>query len=330
MGRTMSSQGKRDNIAALGFSHVVRPLVKAADPVSWIIFVLFVALSVISIVFFVTAPTAVAPDAAAAVEYGAASKYDRYFLAFWYGAWGLLVLSTIGPIFNIARERKETPLSVLIGVGVAHLITFIAVSVIVLVHYDRPDAVTGLMAAFAAAIMVGIGWVVQHQSSARASRRAHTFNILMQSRLSREFQEQLEKRCDYYYAGVVVTPVDAPLSTRDGLVERELSIESNRKRDLALAKFGAATKVNNRYDSELAEVRKKYHSLQGVKYLLNFYEFMSAGISQRELDDELLKATVYGIVRGLYEDTVNVRSHIRKLQPSVFCELDKVMNGLWK
>ena len=97
---------------------------------------------------------------------------------------------------------------------VSHLVMFIGISVVVLLQYDKPEAVTGLMAAFVAAMMVGIGWVVQHQTSARASRRAHTFNILMQSRLNKEFGENVAFRASYYHAGFVIPAEDAPLVTK--------------------------------------------------------------------------------------------------------------------
>lgn len=311
------AQIDKRNIVSLAFHHVAKELARAADPVSWILFVLFLAAVVVS-----GSMHALASDVDE-------SLYQRFFLAFWYGAWGLFVLATVGPIFNVARERKEVPLGILIGVGVLHLITFIGISVVVLLHYRRPEAVTGLMAAFAAAIMVGIGWVVQHQSSARASRRTHTFNILMQSRLSKEFQEQVKRRCDYYYSGVVIPVEDAPLSTMDGLRMRIEQLTLSRDRELAQAREESKEAINGRYADEILLAQKKHESLQGVKYLLNFYEFMSAGICQRELDENLLKASVGGIVRGLYDDTRHLRAYLKDVQPRVFCEMDKVMEAYW-
>lgn len=308
---------KRSNIVSLAYRNVLRPVAAAADPVSWIFFVAFLALLATSIVCKI---------------FGAGDEnsfYEKYFLAFWYGAWGLLLAATIGPIFNIAKQRNEVPLGVLVGVGVSHLVMFIGISVVVLLQYDKPEAVTGLMAAFVAAMMVGIGWVVQHQTSARASRRAHTFNILMQSRLNKEFGENVAFRASYYHAGFVIPAEDAPLVTKKGLRERLADIEERRAREVKQSRAPFVTEVEARFTAEIELVNKKHQSLVGTMYLLNFYEFMCAGICQRELDKDLLYATVASIVSGLYADTVHLRAHCRQSQPTVFTKLDEVMRSHW-
>lgn len=340
---------KRDNLVSLMYGEVGKPLCQSADPVSWFFFVAFIVTSGVSIFTHVFGAT----PATAGVDASAIQNcvdpllncvlrqnpsaggewvhfYARYFLAFWYVPWLLLVLATIGPLFNIARVRKEPPLGTLIGVGVLHLLSFIVISMVVLIHYKRPEAVTGLMAAFVGAIMVGIGWVVQHQSSARASRRAHTFTILMQSRLSKEFQEHVKTRQDYYYSGCRIEAKDAPLATKAGIKERLKTLDDHCEREVAQAKDDSLDAIRKRYDELKEDAEKKHESLKSVIYLLNFYEFMCAGINRRELDPMLLYLTVEDIVRCLYQDTVHVRAHIKELQPKVWIELDDVMNGIWK
>lgn len=308
---------KRSNIVSLGYRNVLKPLVAAGDPVSWILFVAFLALLAASVVCKIIGTGS--DD----------SFYERFFLAFWYGSWGLLVLSTIGPIFNISKARHEIPLGILVGVGMCHLVIFIGISVVVLLEYEKPEAVTGLMAAFVAAMMVGIGWVVQNQTGARGSRRAHTFNILMQSRLNKEFQENVALRARYYHAGKLIPAEDAPLATAQGFKVREQLLNEKRDLELAQAQPQFLAEINAKYDTEIDLARKKHESLSGVVYLLNFYEFMCAGICQRELDKSLLYATVASIVSSLYEDTRHLRAHCRERQPTVFLKLDEVMRNHW-
>lgn len=308
---------KRSNIVSLGYKNVLQPMVAAGDPVSWILFVAFLALLTISVVLNVIG------------DGNPSSIYERAFLAFWYGAWGLWVLCTIGPVFTIAKQRNEVPLGILVGVGVCHLITFIAISVVVLLEYKKPESVTGLMAAFVGAMMVGVGWVVQHQTGARASRRAHTFSILMQSRLNKEFQENCALRAAYYHAGRLIPLEDAGLATLRGLMLREAEIEQKRKQEIEHAQPQFRDKITAKFDEELQLCKKKHESLTGVVYLLNFYEFMCAGICQRELDKDLLYATVASIVTSLYEDTRQLRAHFKESQPSVYTKLDEVMQIHW-
>ena len=215
------------------------------------------------------------------------------------------------------------------GVGVAHLLTFIVMSVIVLIQVGRTDSITGLMAAAAAAVMVGIGWVVQHQSSAKASRRTHTFNILMQSRLSAEFQQQVQKRAVCYSAGVPVDATDAELIDKNGLEKRLGVLNADLQRELSQAQPSSITVIQARYDEQIALVEKKHHSLQGLKYLLNFYEFICAGIRLREIDEPLIRATLGDIAAALYTDSKYVRHHCRGSQKDVFVEMDLVVRDRW-
>jgi hypothetical protein len=307
---------KKENIVSLGWHNVICPLAKAADPLSWILFVGFLALVAISIV--------------ARYDDGALHNfYQIRYPLFWYGAWILVVLATAGPIFNLTREKNEVPLGVLIGVSVAHVLNFLIISVVTLNQSGNVAAITALLAATVAASMVGIGWVVQHQSSARASRRAHTFNILMQSRLSKEFQDQIKKRADMYSAGNPVAAEDAKLFNKIGYEQCKAETIRQRDLDLARTKDEAKADVSAAYEKKLEVLEKKFESLQGVKYLLNFYEFMSAGIHLRELDEPLLRETLRDIAITLYKDSAQIRTFQRESQPNVFVNLDRIVKGIW-
>jgi hypothetical protein len=69
--------------------------------------------------------------------------------------------------------------------------------------------------------------------------------------------------------------------------------------------------------------------LQGLKYLLNFYEFICAGIVLRELDEALIRETLKDMAVALYEDSMHVRLAQRKNQPAVFLNLDRVIGPIW-
>lgn len=313
----MHTEGKKENILGLGWNGVVRPLAKAADPFSWILFVAFLVLIVVAVVArFASGPLHQA--------------YDAKYPLFWYGAWVLLVISTVGPIFNLSRERNEVPIGVLIGVCVAHVLVFIILSVVTLSQEGaNTQAITTLLAATVAAGMVGIGWVVQHNSSARASRRAHTFNILMQSRLSKEFQEQVRLRSSYYTAGRAVAAEDVALIGKNGYEARLKLMADELALDLSRALPAAHVDIQREYDQAVALVKLKHESLGGVRYLLNFYEFMSAGIKLRELDEAMLRETVRDIAVFLWRDTTQIVLHTRLSQDDVFRNLEEVVGQRW-
>jgi len=308
----------KSNIFGLAWRHVVCPLAKHADAVSWIAFGLFLLL-----IFFALFCKFAASSAESAF-------YSKNYAAFWYGAWGLLVVATIGPMFNLAVERREVPLGVLIGVGAAHVMVFILMSVVVLIQSGKVEAVTGLLAAVAAAVMVGIGWVVQYQSGSKASRRAHTFNVLMQSRLSSEFQAHIAKRVKHYPGGTAVPATDARLVYLDGVIEAVTEIEAQLQKDLGRMSLEHHDSLRQAADVEIANIRSKAESLQSLKYLLNFYEFICAGLRMKELDEPLLRATLSDVAVGLYIDSLHVRLHAQSRQPDAYTELDRrIHKGKW-
>jgi hypothetical protein len=308
---------RRDNIVAMAWADVLCPLARAADPLSWIMFIAFLVAIVVSIV------------ARAMGDGGLHNAYEHRYPLFWYGSWLIFVISTVGPIFNLTKERKEVPLGVLIGVSVVHVVTFICISVVMLTLRGEVTAITALLAATAAAAMVGIGWVVQHQSGARSSRRAHTFNILMQSRLSSEFQNQIKKRADLYSAGNPVAAEDAKLVNKAAFDEALKALDIQRAAELSRAKEESKESINAIYAEKTTLLTRKYESLQGLKYLLNFYEFICAGIVLRELDEALIRETLKDMAVALYEDSMHVRLAQRKNQPAVFLNLDRVIGPIW-
>lgn len=315
---TARKQADKRNIFGLAWTHVVVPLARHADAVSWITFGLFV-LTVISALY---------------CKFGASGGegdfYKSNYPAFWYGAWGLLVIATIGPMFNLAVDRREVPLGVLIGVGAAHVLIFILMSVVVLVQSGKTEAITGLLAAVAAAVMVGIGWVVQYQSGAKASRRAHTFNVLMQSRLSAEFQSHIGKRVRHFPGGNLITPADAALIYVDGVVHAEKEAEARLAQDISRSEAEHHAALKEAFVDTVALIRSKHESLQSVKYLLNFYEFICAGLRMKELDEPMLRATLSDVAVGLYKDTLHVRLLMQGRQPDAYTELDKrIHKGKW-
>ncbi|WP_329813016.1 hypothetical protein [Stenotrophomonas sp. SMYL36] len=309
---------KKDNVIALAWRHVVCPLARHADALSWVLFAVFLASVAVTVYLRY-------------LGHGESeSFYGQNYSLFWYLSWGLLVASTIGPMFNVFRARNEVPLGVMIGAGVTHVLVFILMSVVVLVQADKAEAVTGLLAAVAGAVMIGIGWVVQNQSSARASRRAHTFSVLTQSRLSAEFQSHVKSRILHYPAGKEISVEDAALFYKDGLIDAEKKLELKFAEDLARSKDEHHESLRKAHEGALEEVRSKYLAMQSVKYLLNFYEFICAGLRLKELDEMMVRATLSDMAVGIYNDTIHVRRHAQKRQPAAFTELDMRMSkGVW-
>lgn len=310
---------KKDNVVGMAWGDVLTPLARAADPLSWIFFGAFVVL------FLVTLVLSLLPETS-----GAGRVYEAFYPTFWYTSWGLLVVAVVGPIINIRRATNDLPMGVLLGTGSGLLVTFIVISVVTLFESGNPNAVTTLLSTSAAAMVVGIGWVVQAQSTARAARRTHTFNVLIQSRLSAEFQNQVKKRCEVYWAGVDVAMQDAELISPRGYAKQKDALEAAYAIARGRTKDESLPALDAQFANELALITAKHESLQGVKYLLNFYEFVCVGIRLRELDERMIHQTLGDIAIQLYDATAHVRAHCKIGQENVFVALDEIVRDRWK
>jgi len=151
----------------------------------------------------------------------------------------------------------------------------------------------------------------------------------MQSRLSSEFQRQIIERAKYYPSNTKVSEDDARLQSKAGLEAKkvELTTEFERAKERSLPE--AISQLNDEYKAKIDIVEGKYVSLKSVVYLLNFYEFICAGIILRELDERMIKETLVDIAVGLYHDTANLRAMAKEKQPEVFCNLDKLVGDGW-
>jgi hypothetical protein len=151
----------------------------------------------------------------------------------------------------------------------------------------------------------------------------------MQSRLSSEFQKQISERAKFYSAGNQVSAEDAKLFNKVGYEACKENLITQREVELSRARDDKKQEVEDFYKERLRVLEGRFESLQGVKYLLNFYEFVSAGIRLRELDEPLLRETLRDIAIALYKDTTHVRAYQRESQPNVFTNLDEIVSGAW-
>lgn len=117
--------------------------------------------------------------------------------------------------------------------------------------------------------------------------------------------------------------------SHEGYEEVLAGLMASKESELQKSKDEFKQEIVDKYEAEIQLCKKKYESMRGVKYLLNFYEFMCAGICQKELDRHLLYATVASIVSSLYEDTRLIRAYLKDSQPTVFENLDRVIEKHW-
>jgi hypothetical protein len=314
------TQIAKSNLATRFLRGVVTPLVQAADWMSWMLFIIFL--------FILFGYVGFALDIVQIA--GNQNFYEQNFWWILYMSWVLMVLSTINPLIHIQHEKKEVPIGLLVSISVFHLLSLLVISALVLIkkYPAQPAVLTALIGSAAAAAMAGVGWYVQFLSSAKTQRRAHTFNVLMQSRLSKEFQEQVRSRDRHFPPEYKINAVEAELCSKEGLQLQIKAIQKKYKRRIKASpdKKQALEEVKSK---QIAELEDKYSSIQGIKYLLNFYEFLCAGIRSGDLDGELLFQTLSGIGVGLYTDTEHYRAAVKARQTNAFEHMDTVIGAGW-
>jgi Domain of unknown function (DUF4760) len=147
--------------------------------------------------------------------------------------------------------------------------------------------------------------------------------------LSAEFQKHVLERGKHFGNGVKISDLDADLAFREPLKAQLKALEDKFNKEKVDLKEGAIPAREAEYLAAKQLIEEKALSLKSVVYLLNFYEFLCAGIIQRELDERMIKETLVDIAVGLYTDTVNLRALARTQQPKVYCNLDRLVGAEW-
>lgn len=197
------------------------------------------------------------------------SNYIQYDFIYWIVAYGTLVASLFGPISKI---RSIPYLSHMFWAGTGLLLTlfFVLVVIISLKYMDSSADFSNLLLIVITITIAIAGWFVQHQISSHNSRTGHTLNVLLQMRLSEEFQSNAR-----------IVKKNYP-----NMVYRHIL-----KSDVSLY-FTKVEEKRNKLEKE------KMEAIASQIYLLNYYEFLAYGIKSKSLDEELL----YQVLRGVIDD----------------------------
>lgn len=134
------------------------------------------------------------------------------------------------------------------------------------------DKVLNFPPVIAALWAAGMGWYVHFQATSKNHRTTNAFNLLMQTRTSKEFLDRARSVQEVYPFGAVIPEDETQYFSSAAL------------RDLIASK--AAAKVAEQTTGAVAnfeDLERKVLAANNLKYLLNYYEFMAVGIAARDL-----------------------------------------------
>jgi len=140
-----------------------------------------------------------------------------------------------------------------------------------------------VISAFAVVVAIAT-FYFSNRANRRAQQKQHTITILFETRLSEYFQTTNKAR-------KIAFPVD---------------------QDITLDQWQAA-RIASSETSERAEILNT--GADALQQLLNYYEFLAVGIAQGDLDEELLKASIRGIMCNLVDDARIMISQLRQNDP---------------
>jgi hypothetical protein len=171
------------------------------------------------------------------------------------------------------------------------------------------------------------GLFVNYQSAKKNQRTSNAFALIMQTRTSTIYAENANAKQSAYPADdAFILKEEAEFIVPRRLADlphlrhecenfkkriHEISIGLQRATGDEQKLLSGELKV---YTDDLKKsdtARVKIEGIAGIRYLLNYFEFMAKGIRTGDLDEEIIVGTLRAVVVGLYEDATEYREWIR-------------------
>lgn len=155
---------------------------------------------------------------------------------------------------------------------VVSITTLLMIAVSYYILNDSESTIITLTVLVSSYVLI-CGWWVQGVMSKLATKRQHTVNTLLQSRLSATYQSHLSE-------------CQSILPSNEYFLSRKV-IEVFCERE------------NQSHASTLRLTDEFKKKIRSVCYILNYFEFLAQGIKKEDFDEDLLKLCLAGHVRNL-------------------------------
>tara|TARA_Y100000296_G_C5165006_1_gene254046 strand:- start:295 stop:1296 length:1002 start_codon:yes stop_codon:yes gene_type:complete len=232
---------------------------------------------------------------------------------------GVLLLSaflSLISFFAKRSEKKKKPLLAKVALTVLAVGGILVGGVLLLLTLGVVEStnnfVTTLGVALPVFVTIGYGaiWITyniqreseQLEENRKTHRKNHTLNILLQSRLSETYQNRMKDAAKFYPSHNSFPNV--------------LEMENGEKRTMyeMLVSYSGmfqegSTFIDPKNKKISFEVSKELHdharAIEGLNYLLNYFEFISIGIKNGDLDETVLEDSLHWILINLLDRTKN-------------------------
>jgi len=185
----------------------------------------------------------------------------------------------------IAKKYPDTTEFLPMFSGVFFVIVLAAYAIL---RY-KPEYQTSL-SVMVTGLLVGMGWWIQCITSAANARRSHTLSMIINSRTSAEYQSQL-RASTRIYRGMRFVPAE--------LSEWRCNPDKEEYKN---------AKVPDEY----------IDAINGLLYVLNYFEFLAQGIKFKDLDDCLLRECFSSFLQGIERRGFHMILESQKVNPAAF------------
>ncbi len=244
--------------------------------------------------------------------------------------------------FAKRSEKKKKPLLAKVALTVLAVGGILVGAVLLLLTLGVVETtnnfVTTLGVALPVFVTIGYGaiWITyniqreseQLEENRKTHRKNHTLNILLQSRLSETYQNRMKDASKFYPSHNSFPNV---LDMEEG--------EKRTKYEMLVSYSGmfqeGATFVNPKDKNISLEVDKELHdharAIEGLNYLLNYFEFISIGIKNGDLDETVLEDSLHWILINLLDRTKNfiALTHVQSKSDKIWENAIK-LGGKWQ
>lgn len=148
---------------------------------------------------------------------------------------------------------------------------------------SNSDRILNVVPAITAIVAAGLGWYVHYQFTARTQRINASFVLIMEMMKSSEYLKYSQIVSQHF-----------PSSAPEAIDSYADFFPAGARRELLRKAKIAGTAPD---EDEL----EKADAITALRYILNFYEFMAAGVRSKDLDCDLLQETVSEVVIGRFE-----------------------------
>lgn len=182
-----------------------------------------------------------------------------------------LCIILIGIIFSFNKITTKHPETKIGLKYISFIIFFSLIAVYLTFTMSDKDYQTSI-ALFISTLFLGIGWWVQAIITQVAQRRSHTITTIMNQRNNSQFIEKVENIRDTIGLKII----------NEEFIKYyfEHKIRNTNKKSIK--------KQSDLKDEENQEFDKTIKAIDDLTYILNYYEFIAAGVNSKDLDEKLI------------------------------------------